>query len=169
MIDSHFTDQSLAFLVETAAELANKGADAETILAAIEKGQKNSLLYIGVANLNNLVKGGRISRATGVLSNVFNIRVVMQLLDTGLETMSKGRGNKAFNRWFDELKKDKLSKLSNVKKIGISHAAGLETAMKFKEELQEMFPNIHIPVLDTSPIIATHTGEGAFAIMFYLE
>lgn len=169
VIDSHFTDQSLAFLVETAAELANKGADAETILAAIEKGQKNSLLYIGVANLNNLVKGGRISRATGVLSNVFNIRVVMQLLDTGLETMSKGRGNKAFNRWFDELKKDKLSKLSNVKKIGISHAAGLETAMKFKEELQEMFPNIHIPVLDTSPIIATHTGEGAFAIMFYLE
>lgn len=169
VIDSHFTDQSLAFLVETAAELANKGADAETILAAIEKGQKNSLLYIGVANLNNLVKGGRISRATGVLSNVFNIRVVMQLLDTGLETMSKGRGNKAFNRWFEELKKDKLSKLSNVKKIGISHAAGLETAMKFKEELQEMFPNIHIPVLDTSPIIATHTGEGAFAIMFYLE
>ncbi|MGX6977769.1 DegV family protein [Vagococcus elongatus] len=169
VIDSHFTDQSLAFLVEDAAQLANDGADAETILAAIEKGQKNSLLYIGVANLNNLVKGGRISRATGVLSNVFNIRVVMQLLDTGLETMSKGRGNKAFNRWFDDLKKEKLNKLSSVKKIGISHAAGLETALKFKEELQEMFPNVHIPVLDTSPIVATHTGEGAFAIMLYLE
>jgi fatty acid-binding protein DegV len=35
--------------------------------------------------------------------------------------------------------------------------------------LQEIFPKMDICLLHTTPIIATHTGEGAFAIMYYTE
>lgn len=92
----------------------------------------------------------------------------MQLLDSELVTLTKGRGVKAFNKWFDELKLD-IAKMTNVKKIAVTHADGIETAEKFKEGLQEMFPDMHIPVLDASSIIATHTGKGAFAVMLYTE
>lgn len=168
VIDSTFTDQGLAFQVIEAAEMAQEGKSKEEIIAKVKEVKANSLLYIGVASLDNLVKGGRISRATGVIGNIFNIRVIMQLLDSELVTLTKGRGAKAFYKWFDELKVE-LAKMTNVKKIAITHADGIETAERFKEGLQEMFPTMHIPVLDASSIIATHTGKGAFAVMLYTE
>lgn len=168
VINSHFTDQGLAFQVIEAAEMAEAGATAEEIIAKVENVRENTELYIGVASLDNMVKGGRLSRATGVITNLFNIRVVMQVLPESMETLVKGRGAKAFTKWFNELK-EMLANEPAIKKIAITHADGLETVTKFKEELQTMYPDMEIPVLDASSIIATHTGKGAFAIMFYKD
>ena len=82
--------------------------------------------------------------------------------------MVKGRGGKTFTKWFDSFK-DELKKLPNVKQIGISHAEGLALAEEFKKQLQALYPQMQIPVLHTTPIIATHTGKGAFAITYYTE
>ena len=57
VIDSDFIDQGLKFQVIEAAKLAAEGATKEEILAAIEKTKKNTELFIGIANLDNLVKG----------------------------------------------------------------------------------------------------------------
>ncbi|MGC6767704.1 DegV family protein [Enterococcus sp. LJL128] len=166
VIDSDFTDQGLSFQVIEAAKLAANGAGVPEILAEIERVKENTKLFIGISTLDNLVKGGRISRATGLLSNIFNMKVVMDFDHTELIPVIKGRGVKTFNKWFDELKLE-LEKLSNVRQIGISHAEGLELANYFKEGLQKLFPDMDIPVLHTNPVIATHTGKGAFAIMYY--
>lgn len=167
VIDSQFTDQGLAFQVIRAAEMAQEGASVEQILDEIEQIKNHSRLFIGVANLDNLVKGGRISRVAGMLSNLFNMKVVMELTSTELVVQLKGRGVKTFNKWFEECKKE-MQQLS-IKKIGISHADGLEFAQRLKESLQAVFPDLHIPVLHTNPVISTHAGKGAFAIMFYTE
>ncbi|MBO0441307.1 DegV family protein [Candidatus Enterococcus ikei] len=168
VIDSDFTDQGLSFQVIQAAKLAKNGASVPEILAEINHVKENTKLFIGISTLDNLVKGGRISRATGLLSNIFNMKVVMDFDHTELIPVAKGRGMKTFNKWFDELKNE-LSNLSNVRQIGISHADGLELANSFKEALQVLFPDMDIPVLHTNPVIATHTGKGAFAIMYYTD
>lgn len=168
VIDSDFTDQGLSFQVIQAAKLAKNGASVAEILAEINHVKENTKLFIGISTLDNLVKGGRISRATGLLSSIFNMKVVMDFEHTELIPVAKGRGLKTFNKWFDELKTE-LSNLSNVRQIGISHADGLELANGFKEGLQALFPDMEIPVLHTNPVIATHTGKGAFAIMYYTD
>lgn len=168
VIDSDFTDQGLSFQVIQAAKLAQAGAGVPEILAEIERVKQNTKLYIGISTLDNLVKGGRISRTTGLLSNIFNMKVVMDFEDTELIPVAKGRGVKTFNKWFDELKSE-LSKIPNVRQIGISHADGLELANGFKEGLQAIFKDMDIPVLHTNPVIATHTGKNAFAIMYYTD
>ncbi|NRC94385.1 DegV family protein [Enterococcus faecalis] len=168
VIDSDFTDQGLSFQVIQAAKLAQAGAGVPEILAEIERVKQNTKLYIGISTLDNLVKGGRISRTTGVLSNIFNMKVVMDFENTELIPVAKGRGVKTFNKWFDELKSE-LSKIPNVRQIGISHADGLELANGFKEGLQAIFKDMDIPVLHTNPVIATHTGKNAFAIMYYTD
>ena len=167
VIDSDFTDQGLSFQVIQAAKLAQAGAGVPEILAEIERVKQNTKLYIGISTLDNLVKGGRISRTTGLLSNIFNMKVVMDFENTELIPVAKGRGVKTFNKWFDELKSE-LSKIPNVR-IGISHADGLELANGFKEGLQAIFKDMDIPVLHTNPVIATHTGKNAFAIMYYTD
>ncbi|EOJ82374.1 DegV family protein [Enterococcus faecalis] len=168
VIDSDFTDQGLSFQVIQAAKLAQAGAGVPEILAEIERVKQNTKLYIGISTLDNLVKGGRISRTTGLLSNIFNMKVVMDFENTELFPVAKGRGVKTFNKWFDELKSE-LSKIPNVRQIGISHADGLELANGFKEGLQAIFKDMDIPVLHTNPVIATHTGKNAFAIMYYTD
>lgn len=168
VIDSDFTDQGLSFQVIQAAKLAQAGAGVPEILAEIERVKQNTKLYIGISTLDNLVKGGRISRTTGLLSNIFNMKVVMDFENTELIPVAKGRGVKTFNKWFDELKSE-LSKIPNVRQIGISHADGLELANRFKEGLQAIFKDMDIPVLHTNPVIATHTGKNAFAIMYYTD
>ena len=168
VIDSDFTDQGLSFQVIQAAKLAQAGAGVPETLAEIERVKQNTKLYIGISTLDNLVKGGRISRTTGLLSNIFNMKVVMDFENTELIPVAKGRGVKTFNKWFDELKSE-LSKIPNVRQIGISHADGLELANGFKEGLQAIFKDMDIPVLHTNPVIATHTGKNAFAIMYYTD
>ena len=106
VIDSSFTDQAMKFQVVEAAKLAQEGASVEEIVARIEEVKQNSRLYIGVSTLENLVKGGRIGRVTGLLSSLLNIRVVMEMKNDELQPIVKGRGQKTFKKWLDELMQD---------------------------------------------------------------
>ena len=74
-------------------KLAKEGKDLETILAHVEDVKNHTELYIGVSTLENLVKGGRIGRVTGLLSSLLNIRV-MQMKNHELQPIAKGRGRK---------------------------------------------------------------------------
>ena len=162
VVDSSFTDQALKFQVVEAAKLAQEGKDLETILAHVEEVKKNTELFIGVSTLENLVKGGRIGRVTGLLSSLLNIRVVMQMKDDELQPIVKGRGSKTFKKWLDEL----VSKLSerSVAEIGISYSGTSDWAKEMKEVLQA-YVEKPISILETGSIIQTHTGENAWAIL----
>ena len=166
VIDSGFTDQAMKFQVVEAAKLAKEGADLDIVLGRIEEVKEKTELYIGVSTLENLVKGGRIGRVTGLLSSLLNIRVVMQMKDHQLEPIVKGRGNKTFKKWLDELV-EKLSH-SKVAEIGISYAGTPEWANEMKAQLQSLVEKA-IPVLETGSIIQTHTGENAFAVLVRYE
>ena len=162
VIDSSFTDQALKFQVVEAAKLAQEGKGMEEILTRVEAVKNNTELYIGVSTLENLVKGGRIGRVTGLLSSLLNIRVVMQMKDHELQPIVKGRGAKTFKKWLDELTTT-LSEHS-VAEIGISYSGSADWAKEMKESLQA-YVEKPISVLETGSIIQTHTGENAWAIL----
>lgn len=162
VIDSSFTDQALKFQVVEAAKLAQEGKELEEILTRIEEVKSHTELYIGVSTLENLVKGGRIGRVTGLLSSLLNIRVVMQMKDHELQPIVKGRGAKTFKKWLDEL----IISLSerSVAEIGISYSGSADWAKEMKERLQA-YVEKPISVLETGSIIQTHTGENAWAVL----
>ena len=162
VIDSSFTDQALKFQVVEAARLAQEGKDIETIIAHVEEVKKHTELYIGVSTLENLVKGGRIGRVTGLISSLLNIRVVMQMENDELRPIVKGRGSKTFKKWLDDIS-GVLSQRS-VAEIGISYAGTNEWANQMKATLQP-FVEKPISVLETGSIIQTHTGENAWAVL----
>lgn len=162
VIDSSFTDQAMKFQVVEAAKLAKEGKDLETILAHIEEVKNHTELYIGVSTLENLVKGGRIGRVTGLLSSLLNIRVVMQMKNHELQPIVKGRGAKTFKKWLEELMVALTHK--SVAEIGISYAGTNEWANEMKSLLQA-YVEKPISVLETGSIIQTHTGENAWAIL----
>ncbi|EMB56092.1 DegV family protein [Streptococcus mutans] len=166
VLDSAFTDQAMKFQVIAAAKLAQKGSSLEEILARVEEVKKKTELFIGVSTLENLVKGGRIGRVTGLISSLLNIRVVMELKKHDLNPIAKGRGNKTFNKWLDNL--IATIKDRKITEIGISYAGTSDFANGLKDKLQA-YVEKDIAVLETGSIIQTHTGEGAFAVMVHYE
>lgn len=166
VLDSAFTDQAMKFQVIAAAKLAQKGSSLEEILARVEEIKKKTELFIGVSTLENLVKGGRIGRVTGLISSLLNIRVVMELKNHALNPIAKGRGNKTFNKWLDNL--IATIKDRKIAEIGISYAGASDFANGLKDKLQA-YVEKDIAVLETGSIIQTHTGEGAFAVMVHYE
>ena len=166
VVDSSFTDQAMKFQVTEAAKLAKEGASLEEILAKIEEVKEKTELYIGLSTLENLVKGGRIGRVSGLISSLLNIRVIMQMKDHQLEPIVKGRGAKTFKKWLDDLTASLQNK--QVAEIGISYAGGPELAQEMKESLQP-YVKKPISVLETGSIIQTHTGENAWAVLIHYE
>lgn len=166
VVDSSFTDQAMKFQVTEAAKLAKEGASLEEILTKIEEVKEKTELYIGLSTLENLVKGGRIDRVSGLISSLLNIRVIMQMKDHQLEPIVKGRGAKTFKKWLDDLTVSLQNK--QVAEIGISYAGGPELAQEMKESLQ---PYVKKPIsmLETGSIIQTHTGENAWAVLIRYE
>ena len=135
VVDSSFTDQAMKFQVVEAAKMAKAGATLEEILEKLEEVKAKTELYIGVSTLENLVKGGRIGRVTGLISSLLNIRVVMQMTNHTLTPIVKGRGAKTFKKWMDDLKESLKEK--EIEEIGISYAGGPDFANQMKVELQE--------------------------------
>ena len=166
VVDSSFTDQAMKFQVTEAAKMAKEGASLEEILAKIEEVKEKTELYIGLSTLENLVKGGRIGRVSGLISSLLNIRVIMQMKDHQLEPIVKGRGAKTFKKWLDDLTASLQNK--QVADIGISYAGGPELAQEMKESLQP-YVKKPISVLETGSIIQTHTGENAWAVLIRYE
>ena len=165
VIDSTFTDQCQKFQVVQAAKLAQEGGSLEEVIAKIEEVRQKSELFIGVSTLENLVKGGRIGRVTGLISSLLNIKVVMEMVDCELNPIIKGRGLKTFNKWLDNFME--YAKGKKVAEIGISYCGTADMANGFKEKLQVL--GAPIAVLETGSIIQTHTGENAFAVMVRYE
>ena len=78
VLDSDFTDQGLKFQVVEAARLAKEGLGKEEILKRINHVRENTELFIGISTLK-MVKGGRISRTTGIVGSLLHVRIVMEL------------------------------------------------------------------------------------------
>ncbi len=166
VVDSSFIDQAMKFQVTEAAKLAKEGVSLEEILTKIEEVKEKTELYIGLSTLENLVKGGRIGRVSGLISSLLNIRVIMQMKDHQLEPIVKGRGAKTFKKWLDDLTVSLPNK--QVAEIGISYAGSPELALEMKESLQP-YVKKPISVLETGSIIQTHTGENAWAVLIHYE
>lgn len=166
VIDSGFTDRGLAFQVIEAAKLVKKNIDKTTILNEIETVKENTRLFICVRTLDNLVKGGRVSRVVGAVSSLMNMKLIFELVDGKLESRVKGRGMKPINKWNQELK-EKLKQTENLAEVSFSHAADFDYISKLKAEFQFAMPDVKMTMDHTGPIIATHTGEGAYAIIYY--
>ena len=86
-----------------------------------------------------------------------------------LQVYKKGRGKK-FTRAFDErVLKEIADNKDRIKEIGISYVDTPEQMQELADKIKEINPDIDILVAETSPIIATHAGNVAYSILYYLE
>ncbi|SDY89500.1 EDD domain protein, DegV family [Evansella caseinilytica] len=168
VVDSRFISSALSFQVKEASEMAASGATVEEIIHRLEKIKKNTSLYIMVDTLEYLVKGGRIGRGKALVGSLLKIKPLASLQDGVYTPVAKVRTYmqmiKHFTKKFEEETAGKL-----VKGIGIAQVEARELANQLKEAIREVTDFKDITIVDTTPIISTHTGPGALALMYYTD
>lgn len=166
--DSQTTDQGMAFQIVEAAKVIENGGSVDDAIAKMKDVLSKSKLYLAIDNLDNLVAGGRISKFAGAVSNLLNIKVMLQVYDGQIHIKTKGRGLKAIHKEWDKIL-DEMARGPKVKRIGISHVDAGKEVDRLLANLKELYPNTSVTVRETVPIIATHTGLGACCLLYYTE
>ncbi|PLR98890.1 DegV family protein [Bacillus sp. T33-2] len=168
VVDSRFISKALAFQVVEAAEMAAQGKSMAEIVERLNEIREQTRLFVVVDTLENLVKGGRIGKGRALIGSLLNIKPIASLEGGEYTPVSKARSHsqvvKYLSKQFTEDVKGKT-----VKGIGLVHAKGYELAAKLKESILETAEHCKIDIEDTTPIISTHTGEGAIGFMYYFE
>lgn len=168
VVDSDFTSRSMGIIVREAAQVAKEGKSAEEVLEVIESTRQRTKLYLTVLNLDNLIKGGRISRVMGAFSNLLNIKLFLEVINGKIEIVQKGRGLKSLQKKYDEVFEEMKACPNGIQEIGIMHAGLNEFNQTQIDTLRELFPDAKFTIVMTSPIIMSHTGVDAMAVT-YLE
>lgn len=168
VVDSRFISKALAFQVLEAAEMAAAGKTVDHILARLDQIREHTRLFVVVNTLENLVKGGRIGKGRALIGSLLNIKPIASLEGGEYTPVSKARSHSQVVKYLKkQFTEDVMGK--TIKGVGLVHAEGLELAAKLKDAIKEATGYGDIDIVDTTPIISTHTGVGAIGFMYYFE
>lgn len=153
-----------------AAELVKQGKSAKEIKEYLEETKYDSSIYIMVDTLYYLKKGGRITPAAAALGTLLKLKPVLQIQGDKLDAYAKARTVKqARTIMIDAIKSDFAKRFgdetgSNMH-IFVAYTKDQETALDFKQQLEEAFPGIRITEVDPLSLsVACHIGPGSLAV-----
>lgn len=167
VIDSMFISHALGFQVIEAAIMAQQGKSVEEIIERVTEVRKNTSLFVVVDKLDNLIKGGRIGRGKGLIGSLLKIKPIATLQDGVYTPIAQVRSHRqVVAHLMKTFKEETTGKI--IKKVGISHANGLAMAQPLKKLLEDAGVQ-DVKLTFTTPVVSTHTGEGAIGFMYYAE
>lgn len=171
VVDNQRISVTMQQSVMDAKYLVAAGKSAAQIKEILEKEALESSIYLMVDTLKYLKKGGRITPAAALLGSALNLKPILQIQGDKLDAYKKVRGVKAAKKnMLEAMKKDVEGRFSDYVtkgqlKLHVAYTTDEETARQWKEEVQNMFPDIAISRMDPLSFSVTcHTGPGVLAI-----
>lgn len=171
VVDNQRISVTMQQSVMDAKHLVAAGKSAAQIKEILEKEALESSIYLMVDTLKYLKKGGRITPAAALLGSALNLKPILQIQGDKLDAYKKVRGVEAAKKnMLEAMKKDVEGRFSDYVtkgqlKLHVAYTTDEETAKQWKEEVQNMFPDIAITRMDPLSFSVTcHTGPGVLAI-----
>lgn len=161
--DSKTLAYAEAYMALEAHRLASEGKTVKEIIPYLEKIRDNDKVYFAVNTLLYLVKNGRLSKLSGTLGTMLQLKPLLMLGDNGkVETLEKIRTiHKAHQRVLEKYIED--TKGLDVITY-ISHAHADEYVDWFKQEIHKVFPEREIIVAYLTPVVGAHTGPKGIGV-----
>ena len=156
--------------VEDAVRLAEEGKSAREIRALLEETKLESSIYITVATLKYLKKGGRITPAVAAIGTMLRLKPVLTIQGERLDSFSKARTmRQARQTMIDAIKNDIEKRFGGLGARGvyldIAHTNNYEEAEDFKAEVEAAFPGYQVGFVDALSLsVSCHIRDGALAL-----
>ncbi|MHC5247931.1 DegV family protein [Enterococcus sp. LJL90] len=162
--DSKITSMPMGHMVESVIELNEAEKNLEEILEHLDIIRDNTYAYLIVDDLNNLVRGGRLTNGAAIIGGLLKIKPILTFVDGKIVLFEKIRSTKkAFNR-AEEIIGQRIVEIKHPTKLYVIHANNLLVAEEEKEKLQVKYPDAEIIIGHFGPVIGSHLGEKAIGI-----
>ena len=168
VLDTRGASLGEGLVVLEAAQMAQQGADMDTIIARAETLCGKMRQHFMVDDLKFLRKGGRLSGAAALAGTLLQIKPILQGDENGkIVVRTKERGRKkamdALVALYNELVEDKSAP------VGLSHAAAPAEALHLTTLLRQSGCTGPILTVCHEPVTGAHVGPGMLAMYFYSE
>ncbi len=168
VVDNQRISVTMRESVLDAKYLAEKGYNGEDIKNILEDHKRDSSIYISLVTLEYLSRGGRLTKGVAALGNILRIKPVLQIQGGKLDTFARGRTlEQCKQTMISAIKEDIKNRFDNdpsIVEIAIAHTDNEEEAIKFREEVLEIWPDREIVINPLSLSVACHIGPGSLAI-----
>ncbi|MBO8129322.1 MAG: DegV family protein [Peptococcaceae bacterium] len=165
VIDSEAATLGLGIMAITAAELSRQKYGLRAIVDVIHHFRERINFLIAFDTLENIVKGGRLSKVKGLLAQVLNIKVLAHNVRGKIEVLEKVRGRQRMMNRLRELIAERAGDLSD-KYIAISHGNNPSDAEELKQWLVAKYRPRDVIVNCMGATIGTYAGQNAIVVAF---
>ncbi|MCR1952388.1 DegV family protein [Clostridium sp. DSM 100503] len=162
IVDTQVITSAQGFFVLKACELRDKGYSAEAIKEEIIKMIPKMNASLCFESLENLVRGGRISKTAGVIGTALGLRVIIGFEDGMMTAKDKVRGNKkALKKIISDYESSNPDKNEPVILIEIE-------SPEMKGELKKYLEDNNIKYIETKPgcAVGIHSGTRVSGLFF---
>ncbi|HDR6256632.1 TPA: DegV family protein [Bacillus cereus] len=168
IIDTKCASLGQGLVVLEAAKMAKDGASKEDILKRVDFLMSHIEHIFTVADLQYLVRGGRLSKVAGFIGGLLNIKPILNVEEGKLVPLEKVRGKKKVLSRIVDIMEERGKDLKG-QTIGMTHGDDLETAEALKSLITERFGCEVFIVNTIGAAIGAHTGPGVITLFFLNE
>ena len=164
--DSHLTIKMMGYQALEAARLIKASNDLDTVLEKLVAYRDTFNNVFVVDDLQNLVRGGRLSNASAFVGSILKIKplLTMHTANYSIEAFEKVRSMKKAKLRCEEIFNDKIADVDYPVRGMVIHANAEEAGQKWLDKLQADHPEIDFSLGYFGPVIGTHLGQGALAL-----
>lgn len=162
--DSLITSSPMGYMIETALKMAEAEKTPAEIIELLTKMREATSAYLIVDDLNNLVRGGRLTNGAAIIGTLLKIKPILTFEEGKIVVFEKIRSSKKAFKRTEKLIGKKMKESKYPLKFFVIHANNLEVAEQELKVLKKQFPEIDISISHFGPVIGTHLGEKAIGI-----
>ncbi len=164
--DSQVTVKLMGYLVLAAAQMAKQGNSVEDIINRLDDLRTTVNNVFIVDDLQNLVRGGRLSNASAFIGSLLKIKPLLSMHTPSheIEAFEKVRSTKKALARCEEIFDQSVAEADYPIRAIVIHANDEPAAIKWRDKLSAKYPNIPFEISYFGPVIGTHLGEKALAI-----
>ena len=163
LVDSRTNSVAQGLLVKKAVALAEQETSFSDLVAAVQDYRAQTFIYVAVADLNPMIKSGRIPKVLGQVANRLSIVPIVSLDEVGAGIL-KGVG---FSQKHNINKIVKLVRRmvrdGHLAELSVTHVSSPKVANRLAKRLASI-TNKPCEVVDCSGAIAISAGSGSIAV-----
>lgn len=165
--DSGITVLLMGYLALEAAKMAKQpDMTVEKIIERLDQLRQTIDEVFIVNDLQNLVRGGRLSNASAFIGSMLKIKPLLTFDEqtNKITAFEKVRSIKKAYARAEEIFDQALSNADYPVRLLIIHANDEPAALAWQAKLQKKYPDLTTEVTYFGPVIGTHLGEKAIAL-----
>lgn len=171
VLDSLAASSGYGLLMDKLADLRDEGMGVDDLYHWAQEHRLNLQHWFFTSDLTYLIRGGRVSKAAGIVGSVLNICPLLNVDYQGrLINRAKIRTKrKVIQAVVEKMKEHAQDGADYSGKCYISQSACMEDARAVADLVEAAFPQMQGKVLinDIGTTIGSHTGPGTVALFFW--